>query len=132
MLYEGNCDKVKKLSILLLLPMNIIGTVLISTSNYVMQSVSAPTRQEVNRSHVGGGFRNIGMPTSYDMLVGRPYKSILWWILALTTAPIHLFLNSSIFQHLADEQLWYSDSLERFRARRDMEIVQHHESWKSH
>jgi hypothetical protein len=100
MLYEGNCDKVKKLSILLLLPMNIIGTVLISTSNYVMQSVSAPTRQEVNRSHVGGGFRNIGMPTSYDMLLGRPYKSILWWILALTTVPIHLFLNSSVFSTL--------------------------------
>ena len=38
MLYEGNCEKVKRLSILLLLPLNLIGTVLISTSNYVMQS----------------------------------------------------------------------------------------------
>jgi hypothetical protein len=74
MLYEGHCAKVKRLSILLLLPLNIIGTVLISTSNYVMQAVSAPTRQEVDRSHAEGGFRNIGMPTSYDMLWSRPYK----------------------------------------------------------
>lgn len=100
MLYEGHCERVKRLSILLLLPLNIIGTVLISTSNYVMQAISAPTRQEVDRSHAEGGFRNIGMPTSYDMLWSRPYKSTLWWILAITTVPIHLFLNSSIFSTL--------------------------------
>ena len=100
MLYDGSCAKVKKLSILVLLPLNIIGTVLISTSNYVMQAVAAPTRLEVNQSHVRGGFRNIGMPTSYDMVNGRPYKSTLWWILALTTMPIHLFLNSSVFSTL--------------------------------
>jgi len=99
-LYEGHCEKVKRLSILLLLPLNIIGTVLISTSNYVMQAVSAPTREEVDQSHAKGGFRNIGMPTSYDMVFARPYKSTLWWILALTTVPIHLFLNSSIFSTL--------------------------------
>ena len=99
-LYEGRCEKVKRLSILLLLPLNIIGTVLISTSNYVMQAVSAPTREEVDQSHAKGGFRNIGMPTSYDMVFARPYKSTLWWILALTTVPIHLFLNSSIFSTL--------------------------------
>jgi hypothetical protein len=100
MLYEGHCEKVKRLSILLLLPLNIIGTILISTSNYVMQAVSAPTRQEVDRSHAGGGFRNIGMPTSYDMLFSQPYNGS------------HTFVSQFVYlQYLADEQLRYHDRL---------------------
>lgn len=99
-LYEGSCDKVKNLSIWLLLPLNIAATVLIGTSNYVMQVMTAPSRSEIDQAHrnaqsviIGGMtfLQNFG--TSRDARARR----IVWWTLVCSSLPIHLLLNSAIY-----------------------------------
>ena len=43
-LYQGSCNRVKNLTTYLLIPMNVLGTVTIGSSNYVMQILNAPSR----------------------------------------------------------------------------------------
>ena len=96
-LYVGDCAKVKRISTVLAIPLNIIATVLVGTSNYVMQCLSAPSRKEVDEAHAGGSYLNIGISSVHNLIHNFSWKSALWLILLLTTIPIHLFLNSAFF-----------------------------------
>lgn len=97
LLYKGSCSRVKNLTIWLLFPLNIVATVLISTSNYVMQVMAAPDRKEVDYAHslatsitiAGMRFRNL-------QFGGRP-RRLIWWILGISSLPIHVLLNSAIY-----------------------------------
>src|SRR5881227_2609372 len=60
-LYEGDCDKVRGLNIGIHLIINLLGTVLLSASNYGMQCLSAPTRAEVDKAHSKGFWLSIGI-----------------------------------------------------------------------
>ena len=100
LLYQGNCAKVKSMVIWLLLPLNIAGTVLIGTSNYVMQVMAAPNRSEINEAHRFAQAVAIGGTSFRDLIQwgsgGKPRKAI-WWLLGLSSLPIHLLLNSAIY-----------------------------------
>ncbi|PKS08052.1 hypothetical protein jhhlp_006664 [Lomentospora prolificans] len=50
-LFEGSCTTSSRLSTFLHLLINIFGSVLLASSNYAMQYLSAPTREEVNAAH---------------------------------------------------------------------------------
>jgi hypothetical protein len=50
-LYRGSCARVKNLSNYLLIPLNVLGTITLSSSNYVMQTLNAPNRQEIEKAH---------------------------------------------------------------------------------
>ncbi|KAJ9613924.1 hypothetical protein H2200_002060 [Cladophialophora chaetospira] len=97
LLYVGNCAKVERINTLLAIPLNIIATVLVATSNYVMQCLSAPSRKEVDEAHAKGSFLNIGIPSVHNLLQKLSWNSFLWLTLVLTTVPIHLLLNSAFF-----------------------------------
>lgn len=92
-LYVGHCAKVEHINTILAIPLNIIATVLVATSNYVMHCLSAPSRKEVDEAHAAGSYLNIGISSIHNLLRILSWKSALWLTLVLTTVPIHLLLN---------------------------------------
>jgi len=100
-LQEGSCQKTKSLSLWLHLAINILSTVLLSASNYCMQCLASPTREEVDRAHRRRIWLDIGVPSVRNLRQISWYKIVLWWLLALSGIPLHLLYNSAVFSSLA-------------------------------
>jgi hypothetical protein len=62
-LYQGDCEKVRRMNTGLHFLINLLSAVLLSSSNYCMQCLSAPTRSEVDRAHAQSVWLDIGIPS---------------------------------------------------------------------
>lgn len=102
---QGSCAKTKKSSLWLHLAVNILGTCLLSASNYCMQSLSSPTREEVDRAHDRRRWVDIGVPSVRNLRRISWSKIIIWWLLALSGIPLYLFYNSAVFSALSATEL---------------------------
>jgi hypothetical protein len=91
-IYDGNCTYTKRLNMLLHLGINIIGTLLLSASNYCMQALSSPSRIEVNEAHKSGKYLDIGIHGFRNVCAGYidRRKVWLWALLGLSSLPLHL------------------------------------------
>jgi len=98
---EGSCQNTKTLSLWLHLAINILSTILLSASNYCMQCLSSPTREEVDRAHRKQIWLDIGVPSVRNLHQISWYRIALWWALALSGIPLHLLYNSAVFSSLA-------------------------------
>ena len=96
-LQQGDCDETKRLDLWLHLLINILSTLLLGASNYGMQCLSAPTREEVDVAHSEGRWLDIGVPSIKNLASIAPYRRILWVLLLLSSIPLHLLYNSVIF-----------------------------------
>lgn len=98
-LHEGSCAVVNTWSMILHALINILGSVLLGASNYTMQCLAAPTRKDLDRVHAKGNWLDIGVPSVRHLALRIPRQRILlWWILAVSSVPIHLLYNSAIFK----------------------------------
>lgn len=89
-LFDGSCAKAKQINTALHLLINVLGTILLSASNYSMQILTAPTRKEVNQAHARSKWLYIGVPGVRNLLgVGR-WRAFLWLCLGLSSAPLQL------------------------------------------
>ncbi len=77
-IYEGDCRAAKDFTNVLAVLLNILGSVLIGTSNYTMQCLSAPSRKEVARAHANGRTLQIGSSSPSDILYMSSWKVSLW------------------------------------------------------
>ncbi|RJE24014.1 hypothetical protein PHISCL_03669 [Aspergillus sclerotialis] len=66
-LYDGNCDRVHNLSIGLHLVINILSTTLLGASNYTMQCLGAPTREDIDKAHGAKRWLDIGVPSAKNL-----------------------------------------------------------------
>ena len=89
-IFDGNCNKAKQLNVVIHLLINILSTALLSTSNYAMQCLSAPTRQEVDAAHALGYWLDIGVLSPRNFTNIKLKKAVLWVILGLSSLPLHL------------------------------------------
>ncbi|KAF9885044.1 hypothetical protein FE257_000775 [Aspergillus nanangensis] len=96
-LYSGGCDKTKQLSIGIHLMINIFSTVLLAASNFALQCLCAPTRETVDRAHKSNHWLDIGVPSIRNLSRIPVSRFILWTCLALSSLPLHLFYNSTVF-----------------------------------
>lgn len=98
-MYEGSCTLVNNWSTGLHLLINVLSSILLAGSNYTMQCLAAPTRGEVARAHKAGDWMDIGVP-SFRNVFGRiaMRRVALWYLLALSSVPLHLVYNSTIFK----------------------------------
>ena len=90
-LYHGSCARVKNLSNYLLIPLNVLGTITLSSSNYVMQILNAPNRQEIEKAHQSACFLNVGISSPSNLRHTSRLKRTLYVLLALSTVPIRTF-----------------------------------------
>jgi len=99
-LLQASCAKVEKYNVGFLVPISIMGTVIVASSNYVMQCLNAPTRREVDTAHANGHNLRIGLSSAHNLTYLPPWRQVLWWLLGISTVPIHLLLNSVIVPSL--------------------------------
>ena len=89
-LYEGSCDKSRRIGLWLHLGINILSTVLLSGSNYAQQCLAAPTRSEIDAAHAGRRWMDIGAPSIRNLFRIKPERMILWIAIGITSIPLHL------------------------------------------
>ncbi|KAL9034312.1 MAG: hypothetical protein Q9180_005478 [Flavoplaca navasiana] len=98
---NGGCDFTKTLSLWSHFAINVLSTAMLSASNYCMQCLSAPTRQDIDRAHAQHLWLDIGVRSVRNLLHISRIKALLWVLLALSSIPLHLFYNSAIFSTLS-------------------------------
>ncbi|KIW02250.1 uncharacterized protein PV09_06402 [Verruconis gallopava] len=103
-MYEGDCVSTEKLNTVVHIFINAMSTVLLSSSNYVMQCICAVTREEVDAAHAGkrrSRWAEIGVPSMFNMCLIAPRRVLLWYLLMFSSLPLHLFYNSAVFSSTA-------------------------------
>lgn len=101
---RGHCAQTKKLNLWFHLAINVLGTALLSASNYTMQCLSSPTRQEINKAHSQNEWLDIGVPSVRNLKRITRKRIVLWSLLALTSLPLQLMYNSAVFDTLAIQE----------------------------
>lgn len=98
---RGSCQKTKNLSLWLHLVINALSTALLSASNYCMQCLSSPTRKEIDKAHASHVWLDIGVPSVRNLRRISWKRIFLWWLLAISSLPLHLMYNSVIFDTIS-------------------------------
>ncbi|KAI1486567.1 hypothetical protein F5X96DRAFT_681907 [Biscogniauxia mediterranea] len=100
--YDGDCEggHVGELNLALHLLINILSTLVavLASSNFFMQVLNSPTREEVNAAHFSGSWLGIGIPSVRNAFRVSKFKTCCWVVLLLSSIPIHLAFNSTIFE----------------------------------
>ncbi|KAL1871753.1 hypothetical protein Plec18167_006903 [Paecilomyces lecythidis] len=96
-LYQGKCSMTKGWASGIHLVINVLSTLVLGASNYCMQCLGSPSREDVDRAHARRTWLDIGTPSIGNFhFVGRR-RFVLWSVLMLTSLPIHLIYNSAVF-----------------------------------
>lgn len=69
---------------------NALSTMLLAGSNYTMQVLSSPTRQDVDVAHARGQWLDIGVLSPRNLRLIPRKRAALWYTLALSSIPLHL------------------------------------------
>ena len=101
---QGSCQKTKHMSLWLHLAINVLSTLLLGASNYTMQCLSSPTREEINTAHRQRIWLDIGIPSLRNLKQISWGKIFLWWLMALSSIPLHLLYNSVVFSTLSAQE----------------------------
>ncbi|KUJ10921.1 uncharacterized protein LY89DRAFT_655765 [Mollisia scopiformis] len=94
----SSCDGASRLSQGIHYVINILATILLAASNYYMQRLSSCTRSEIDRAHQRGSWADVGVSSVRNMRFMSWDRIVLWWILVLSSLPIHLLYNSVAFE----------------------------------
>lgn len=98
--FESSCTKVRRSNTWVHLLVNALSTLLLCASNYCMQVLCAPSRQELDRAHAQRYWLHIGVPNLRNLpRIGRD-RVVIWVLLFLSSVPLHLLFNSVIFTNL--------------------------------
>ena len=103
-LYDGSCKRTTSLTFWIHLAINVLSTLLLGASNYSMQCLSSPTRSEIDKAHSKGIWLDIGVPSIRNLRRLSTARIILWWLLAISSIPLHLLYNSAVFSTLSNQQ----------------------------
>jgi hypothetical protein len=87
---QGDMKSVSYTSTSLHVLINILSTTLLTSSNYAMQVLCAPTRSEIDNAHSRGHWLEIGIMSFRNLRHTDKKRAILWWTLAFSSAPLHL------------------------------------------
>lgn len=103
-LHDGRCKRTMSLTNWIHIAINVLSTLLLGASNYSMQCLSAPTRSEVDKAHSQGIWLDIGVPSVRNLRRLSTSRIVLWWLLAISSTPLHLLYNSAVFSTLSGQQ----------------------------
>ncbi|KAJ5655357.1 hypothetical protein N7507_007307 [Penicillium longicatenatum] len=96
-LMRGYCGKMHNLSTVMHWVINLLGTSVLSASNFGMQCLVAPTRTDIDRAHKKHSWLDIGVPSVRNLFRISSKRSFLWLCLCLSSLPFHLLYNSAIY-----------------------------------
>ncbi|ETN37422.1 uncharacterized protein HMPREF1541_08413 [Cyphellophora europaea CBS 101466] len=99
--YRGSCQKVEDMQMWMHFAINALSAVLLASSNYCMQVLSAPTRAEIDKSHESGKYLDIGVQSIRNLSKIAPWRVFIWVVIGLSSAPLHLMYNSAFYSSIA-------------------------------
>lgn len=100
----GACKDTKQLATWLHLAINALSTLLLGASNYAMQCLSAPTREEIDRAHRGRVWLDVGVPSMRNLWRISRSRLVMWILVAASSIPLHLMYNSAVFSTLSAQE----------------------------
>jgi hypothetical protein len=89
-IYQGRCDVAKKLNMWFHLMINVLSTLLLGASNYSMQLLVAPTRQDIDKAHANCKWLDIGISSVRNLRYIERKKAVVWFILGFSSTCLHL------------------------------------------
>ena len=89
-IFSGGCDIAKQLNTHVHLAINVLSTLLLSTSNYAMQCVTGPTRHEIDVAHANKQWLDIGVLSVRNLRSISRGRLVLWLVLGFSSLPLHL------------------------------------------
>lgn len=101
---DGSCKRTTTLGFWLHLAINALSTLLLGASNYSMQCLSSPTRAEIDKAHSQNVWLDVGIQSVRNLRRLSSSRIAVWWLLALSSIPLHLFWNSAVFSSLSARQ----------------------------
>ncbi|KAI2782324.1 hypothetical protein F4815DRAFT_462719 [Daldinia loculata] len=72
-----------------------------------MQIISSPSREDIDKAHMFLRSLDIGIPSFKNMGLVSHFKRTCWSVLLLSSLPIHLFFNSTIFETQFQGSNWH-------------------------
>ena len=75
--------------LVLSLPLNILGSLLVAASSFTRQILMSPTRQQLDRAHRKGRSLAVAMPSMRNLRSMGGLKAMIWILLAITSFPFH-------------------------------------------
>lgn len=69
-----------------------------------MQCLSSPTRNEIDNAHAQGVWLDVGVPSLRNLRRLSTTRVVLWYLLAISSIPLHLLYNSAVFSSLCTRQ----------------------------
>jgi hypothetical protein len=88
--YTGSCNKTRLLNTSIHLIINVLSTIILGASNYCMQCLSAPTREELDKIHRKKRWLDIGVLSVRNLLKTSKRRTLLWLLLGISSVPLHL------------------------------------------
>lgn len=89
-IYGGDCERIDHINTLLHLIINVFSTALLGSSNYCMQLLLSPTRQEVDEAHRKDAWLDVGAPSYRNLRAVKGTKRRLWYALGISSPGLHL------------------------------------------
>jgi hypothetical protein len=89
-LFRGDCTRARKLNILIHLGINLLSTILLASSNYAMQCLSAPTRTELDKAHAKSKWLDIGILSFRNLAQIKTVRMLFWLLLGVSSLCLHL------------------------------------------
>lgn len=97
-IFRGRCQTASRSNLLIHLAINAIASGVLASSNFFMQILVAPSRNEVNKAHAGGKWLEVGMQSWRNVPSLPRIHLAIWLLFALSSIPLHLVFNGSIIQ----------------------------------
>jgi hypothetical protein len=89
-IYEGSCSRSRSINTGLHLLINLLSTLLVAGSNYCMQCLVAPTRNEVTGAHLRRNWLDIGILSLRNLKRISKIRAGMWFMLGLSSLSLHL------------------------------------------
>lgn len=99
--FRGSCKDVTLYNRLWHVLINVLSTGLLSSSNYCMQLLVAPTRGWLDKAHANGHWLDIGIPSIRNLRFLPWKRRGLWLLLCISSIPLHLVYNSTFYSAIA-------------------------------
>ncbi|KAF6827244.1 hypothetical protein CPLU01_09207 [Colletotrichum plurivorum] len=96
--YTAECSRTTAADVFLHLLINGLSTAILASSNFFMQILNAPTRNDINVAHSKGQWFDIGISSLHNIFRLSCFKQLAWFCLLLTSIPIHVLFNSFMFE----------------------------------
>lgn len=101
---QGSCSESDRLDFWLHLLINALSTILLAASNYCMQCLSSPTRKDIDKAHAQHRWLDVGVQSLRNLGSISGSRLCLWWLLALSSIPLHLLYNSAVISTQASQE----------------------------